>query len=46
MLTQLEIISSPMLTTVPANAFSEVTTSLGQIDLSDNSIETQYGEKG
>ena len=38
--------NSPTLTTVPANAFSQVTTSLGQIDLSDNSIETQYGEKG
>ena len=46
MLTELKISDSPLLTTVPANAFSEVTTSLGQIDLSDNSIETQYGEKG
>ena len=38
--------NSTTLTTVPANAFSQVATSLGQIDLSDNSIETQYGEKG
>ena len=45
-LTSLNIWNSSALTTVPANAFSEVTTSLGQIDLSDNSIETQYGEKG
>ena len=45
-LTRLQIWNSSELTTVPANAFSEVTTSLGQIDLSDNSIETQYGEKG
>ena len=46
MLTRLVINDSPLLTTLPGNAFSEVTTSLGQIDLSDNSIETQYGEKG
>ena len=45
-LTSLNIWNSSALTTVPANAFSEVTTSLGQIDLIDNSIETQYGEKG
>ena len=38
----LKIYLSPLLTTVPANAFSEVTAGLGQIDLSDNSIASLH----
>ena len=42
MLTELEISDSPLLTTVPANAFSEVTASLTNLQIDRNSISSVH----